>query len=588
VPGDAPESQAEAQHTRDLRAAYLACGEDLARLSTLAGRARGAGPPGTGEPPWLDPAGIPADLPSPTGWAALRSLLAGFAAGDQPWLAVLQVRLGGLALDLLDIDPLGVPRQVRPQCRWAWRELDRALPADPVRRLFHLAGGVGVDAGIDPYEIYQALITALPDLGLPVGTALVLVEPDARWRVPHQVAQAATAWYEPQVVLPPAGAVAAAGAEADDPYAVPAAVRRMVPLRYGYDLVLAAIADDGTTRPAPVPLFPAGAAADIDGEIAVEVDLWIPPTVDSAMVLPIVARHGDTPDQWPLIRLPAVDLPPGEHARVRVALQGPGQVRVDGVAGLTDDQRRWSDLLDTLGGTAAIPRADLACVVEISGGPSADERIDLARALVGTLAARCWQPGRLRVVPVGYRQHTWDRRRPDQDHTVWCERFGSPAEAAESLRSWRGEPSRDDLAAAVEDALQTLDGLPWRPNTQRVLLFVGSRSPCPPRQERDHALPCPRRLDWRAGIAGLAVDAHTRMLAVWQPPDWWRRIRAGSPTVLRTQQAWGALGRDGCFILGQITVAELLDKAGLVPDGGGPPPFALAGTAAPIPARADT
>ena len=109
------------------------------------------------------------------------------------------------------------------------------------------------------------------------------------------------------------------------------------PLRYGYELVLADVADSGTLTLRPRKLFAAGAAALPGGprrRPTVLIDVMpVPGHAAARVALPIVAMRGAVADyrdagvlkrERPLVAMPELDGEFQETVALKVTLHGPG------------------------------------------------------------------------------------------------------------------------------------------------------------------------------------------------------------------------------------------------------------------------
>ena len=355
----------------------------------------------------------------------LHRTLARLSDDRQRELTLVDVDVEGVAVIRVPARPDPSGREARPPRHATWQQLLAAaglpsLPADPVRRLFTLAGGVPRDpqGGADAAHLAEALVTRLREPDHPRDRSPVLVMHAAGWPVLEEVCALARPRLRPLALvrLPAAG---------DLP--VPSAAAR--PRDHDVPLPL----------PYRAPILPTGPA---DPDAAPRP--WRRPPLP-----PIAAPHVD---------------PPGPG---RVRLDAPGALPAEGVGS-------WQHLSAALRRRPACPwPVDLVCAVEMPPGPGAvgsfQQRIDAVGAVVAAAHTMLGGGEALRVGLIGYGCD-------DLSPTAPAVRRGVPdrtPRVPEPLGAAR------DFEAFWEHVPEELAAWPWRAGSRRVLLTVGSRPPRP-------------------------------------------------------------------------------------------------------------
>ena len=100
------------------------------------------------------------------------------------------------------------------------------------------------------------------------------------------------------------------------------------PLRYAYDLVLISVnGNTGAVDIDPWELFPRE-RSPVRATPRDPVDVLPPPHAADIVELPIVARSGDGPYDWPRVDSHYLDPTVNTPTKLRVSLHGPGQLSV--------------------------------------------------------------------------------------------------------------------------------------------------------------------------------------------------------------------------------------------------------------------
>ncbi|RCG26158.1 hypothetical protein DQ384_29720 [Sphaerisporangium album] len=334
------------------------------------------------------------------------------------------------------------------------------------------------------------------------------------------------------------------------------------PLTQSYELVvLKRHPATGQLRLASLPLFGLESRRGDRVEFAVRCE----PGDENGTVFAITAWQALRPA---LLSVHTAELPPGAHTIV-AELERPGRVRFTGLPGLARCDTTWEELV------AAVPQrldrpagpAHLICAVQVSGPEErVRARLDRVGQLLSTLADA--QAGRTVVSLIAYGPHVFQRGAPDRPVTVPCWR-SSPRRAQEALllleerhvRPPEAAGTRDyAYAAQVEDVLaEVTHRLGGDGRERTALLTVGDRPPHPPRANASEILPCPRRLDWEALLAGL--ENRLALGAICdQPPE-------------RAHPVWSRLGAAALAHLDAMDVDELGEALGLVASQGRRVPF---------------
>ena len=223
-------------------------------------------------------------------------------------------------------------------------------------------------------------------------------------------------------------------------------------------------------------------------------DVVAPPHAANVVELPIVARRGDVPADWPRVDSHYLDGTVNNSTRLRISLRGPGRLLVRATPALPGPsavRSSWPQQYRRLPPRLQpVPALDVAFLVELGGYNEASvaRRIRLVRDVIGALGAAAISSAAVEVALFGYRDHFGEHSADvtdisdDRDKLVVdCGLTSIPAalDFLGRLDLWRSVPVRDDYAAPVEDALhQVAEGaVRWRPGTRHLLFIVGSRRP---------------------------------------------------------------------------------------------------------------
>jgi hypothetical protein len=556
---------AAARHDHDLRAAsrvVAELGEDdpglMPRLRRLL-----RGGPSTAGASRVDPVNAGPEPPRPR--AALASVLgpalARLVAAELDRLVVVEVGAGGVTAHTLETDPAGAPRAVG-RTEWPWTELIEHLPSDADLALLRLAGGVGpVPArwpGLSAPRLDQVL-AAVPT-GLDRRAVLVVLRV-AGWPAADLAARdLADRLTTPSTV----DSVAPLLVRRADTLA---AALRAAPLRHDYALALAEL-DPPSRRVRLVArtLFGAGAVAGT-AEMVGEVRVAAPTRWSGGeLQLAVVARPEGDPATWIPVGGGWFPLGSGAEATVRVALDGPGDVRFLGPPGARPAALDWPSLLDGLSGTYGAPPVDLVFAIELGEKRDAgrvDSRLRLVRGLLDLIDSEHPEPNVVRVGLLGYDDHVYDE--PKKTHrtvlrpTPWC----STAIARAALSGLGRSERREVWAAPVEDAIAELGGWAWRPDAAHVLVTLGTRPPHPERPV-DRTKRCTERHNWGSVMQALVAGHGLRRVAVRDLPDEDFEL-AGKGATARATEAWRLLGADALQARDAATARTLADASGVLP-----------------------
>ena len=343
-----------ARQRHDIRAAVRAVradgGSDPERLSWLARCARGGGPQ-AGQLERMAADVAQEDARRPAASPGVDYALVRLVAGEVDGITFVEFGPDAIASSTLVADPLGRPRRQPGGTVLAWSELLTGLPAEIDLARFLLAGGIGSAAAGVPGQpaasacpatlseaagdvMARALTTVLHRAPTSVPGAsphssrgtprldIVLVRRTCGWPVLDAMITGAWAHARPVTEIY-RGMTAGSLVDIVDQIAARA------PLRYAYDLVLLSVnGNTGAVDIDPWELFPAGAVAGSGNSPEIRVDVLPPPHAADIVELPIVARSGDGPYDWPRVDSHYLDPTVNTPTKLRVSLHGPGQLSV--------------------------------------------------------------------------------------------------------------------------------------------------------------------------------------------------------------------------------------------------------------------
>ena len=560
--------------------------------------------------------------------AGIVFVLTRLIAGKTESVAFMELGPDAVAVQTLVAGNHGVPRRLKLHSdSLPWDEVLPRLPSDPGLRRLRMAGGIGADPGrgrgqVPAQETPGALaalageaIAPVLDRYMAVAAAAASVvrsagargtgnglRPPAPYRVdivlvrrPYQWPVLDAAIDRARVVLRPvADVVAPAGG--GELAAVVDGLAGYAPLRYGYELVLADVADSGTLTLRPRKLFAAGAAALPGGprrRPTVLIDVMpVPGHAAARVALPIVAMRGAVADyrdagvlkrERPLVAMPELDGEFQETVALKVTLRGPGRLVVQPVPGLLppgkvpEHRAEWPELIAGL--PDRVPRGqesgaglDLVLLVELGGGDEdVAARVQLAAETVDELAVNSLCEGEgegeagspvTRVAVLGYRDHFGRHRvdaikdpaREDEALIVGCA-LSAPTAARSVFRRagrWQAAPVQDFHAAPMEEALALVAGPDWEwaPDARHALVAIGGRPPHPDREGTygGPMLPCPHRISWADAVRRLADERAVECFAVVDRPV----------TPGYAAQAWERLGERCTWRAAEASAAELV------------------------------
>ncbi|MGI5506204.1 hypothetical protein [Lentzea sp. CA-135723] len=514
-----------ARRAFDVNAAVLAAGGDRELLRRVLTHVRGGAPEDAVR---AEPA---AHRTEPL--AAVGALAMDLVA-RQGELAVVDVRLDGVAVARIDVKERYVPALTGAVRLHTWRDLMPALPQDPDELALVLAGGVGRDQRREPVELAGPALGSnvlvlhrLP--GLPIPDEFV-----SRFSCVRLVAR-------------------------DEPALTASVVASWVeraPLRHDVSLVLVDVDAQGGTRPVTRTLFTAGTSA-VHVPVA-KLTVGAPAGGREPVVLAVVSGPAGTPPrQCVPISVARCELRPSQPHELEFRLDGPGEVTLVRPGGSPDDTTaaRWPELLDDVPARylSDADALDLVVAVELGGSAkSVEPRRKLAVDVLAHLAVHHPEPESVRVVVVGYDDHLRTR-------TVLRTTRGFVAlrDAEDFTASLPHSEPIEPKGAPIEDVLAAACGLKWRPlPAARRLLVIGSR---PPHPAVDAAIGrCPQRHDWRYLVQQLD-SRHVAHAAVWDRPSW--AERPNDEARLATQ-AWHALaGPRRPMLLSGVDAAFVVKEA---------------------------
>ncbi|MBE1484386.1 hypothetical protein [Plantactinospora soyae] len=494
-------------------------------------------------------AAVATDLPtsSPGHPADLAPMLARLVSGDLPALHFVEFTAEHAVRVTATADRAGVPAIGSGPVHLPWSSA--VLGAAPRVRAFRLAGGVGrepVDAGAFDEVTARSLAGFLPADG---ETVLVTRHPG--WVLLERAAELARRHHAPVAELVDPSRTGTLSE-------LVAAVLRRAPLAYDYVLLgMSVDHDTGQVDLVPLTLFPAGTVTPADRPLSRQVPVYGPPIAAEATTatLPLLARHGAHPADWPILRLPRLELAGRAAETVTVTLVGPGALHcADGRNGdlPVDDPESLRTGLRHRPMTIPVPPSlDLVCLVELCGG-SRDEvqdRLDILLRTVDLLTERYARQDSLRIGVVGYFDHVYTEAKGDRQREL-CRvvELGEPGFVRAQVARWRPAPRQRDYATAVGDALARANRLRWRrddPRVEHAVLMIGRRPP-EARPGSDDLIPtCPRQVDWQVEMNRLQVLRARRVARVDLPADWPGTDRAGNHARSYAEHAWQVLARDG-------------------------------------------
>ncbi|GLY50783.1 hypothetical protein [Lentzea sp. NBRC 102530] len=521
----------------DVAAALLASGDDADLLGRLLAHVRGGAPE---QPVRVRPAAHRTEPLAAVGATAMELVA---RRGE---LAVVDVRLDGVAVARIDVTDRHVPALTGTVRLHAWRDLMPSLPHDPDELALVLAGGVGRDQRRAPVE--------LADLDL--GDHVLVLHRLAGLTIPDIFV---SRFADVRLV--------SRGEPLDDA-AVASWIAR-APLRHDISLVLVDVDDAGVTRPVTRTLFSAGTSAR-DLPLA-RVNVQAPAGGRDALALAVVSGPpGTPPRQCAPISVLRCDLTPSQPHELEFRLDGPGEVALVRPGGTTDATTAagWPDLLDEMP-MRYQPDAnalDLAIALELGGDPdTVNPRRDLAVGVLAHLAAHHPDPSAVRVCVIGYDDHLRGRGVLKKTRG-----FVGLQDAEDFAATLPCSTPVEPKGAPVEDALATARALTWRPlPSARRLLVIGGR---PPHPAVDAGISrCPHQYDWRVLLRQLEND-HVVHAAVWDRPAWTER--SNNEAKLATQ-TWHALAspRPPMLLHGGVTAAYVVKEAKAVRDATPQPPL---------------
>jgi hypothetical protein len=600
---------AAAEQRHDVRAAVRAVsvgGDDPARLTWLAGCARGGAPSDSqlrriSAEVTAQNARLPAELPS-VGYAMIRLL-----ARETDGLVFVEIGPEAISGSVLVADQLGVPRLRPAGGDLLWSGLLAGLPAEIDLARFRLAGGIGAaasgrdsgpaghsalreavgDAAARALAVIMKAATAAAPGARPEswpgrGSAIappraprldvILVRRTIGWPVLDALARQAWVQVRPIMEIYQAMTTGSLAGLVDQ-------IASRTPLRYAYDLILLQVnAHNGVVRVQPRELFAAGTVPRPGQPPAAAVTVAPPPHAADIVELPVVARRGDRDVQWPLVDSYFINGTDSQPTQLRISLPGPGQLRQTATPALVRPPAAgssWPTLLRRLPSRLGpVPALDLAFLVELGGYDDAAviRRMRLVREVIGALRDAAPE-STAQVAVIGYRDHYGRykfRARAEHSQLIIQRQLNQIPAALGIVGShelWARVAVHDDYAAPLECALRKLaeDGLAWRPGARRVVLIVGSRAPHPHMPDVQGSLvqTCPDGSDWRRYLTMIQRDAPVRFLVVTDDPPPYEEPRR------YISQAWREFSAESIFPIGTVSLAPLVQAIGLAPDNGG-------------------
>ncbi|WP_394617036.1 hypothetical protein JNUCC0626_46750 [Lentzea sp. JNUCC 0626] len=452
-------------------------------------------------------------------------------------LAVVDVRLDGVAVARIDVRERHVPVLTGPVRLHAWRDLMPALPQDHDELALVLAGGVGRQQRRAPVELAE----------LALGTSVLVLHRLPDLPIPDEFV---SRFADVRLV---------ARSEPVLDAAVVASWVARAPLRHDVSLVLVDVDAQGVTRPVTRTLFSAGTSA---GDVPVEkLIVDAPAGGRDPLVLAVVSGPAGTPPrQCEPISVLRCELGPGQPHELEFRLDGPGEITLVRPRGKADEGTalRWPELLDDVPPRyrSDVNALDFAIAVELGG--SADTvgaRRKLAVDVLAHLAAHHPEPEAVRAAVIGYDDHRLTRAVLKSTRG-----FVALQDAEDFTAALPASEPIEPKGAPVEDALAVACSLPWRPlPAARRLLVIGGRPPHPPADSRISR--CPHRLDWESLVARLDRD-QVEHVAVWDRPAWTERPNDEARLATR---AWHALASPRRpMLLSGVDAASVVEEAGAV------------------------
>jgi hypothetical protein len=462
----------------------------------------------------------------------LADVLRGTAAYRQ--LSLIEVGPAGLAL----WGASGASPEVGVLWSHSWPQVCPWVSTDPDAQRFQLAGGIGRMRPIGPQEWQRHVEDALEQIARHLLEPVLLVRPTPGWPLLDQAVHAVRARFAPRAELPSIPQQPALSR-------MVAEIMAAVPHPEGYDVLLARRDPrTGEMTVARQELFPSVVLAPGE-ERKTRLVVYGSPT-GAPVVLPVVHHDAEAPATAVGVTSAVLHLAPGEQAVVDAYQDGPGRIRLEHPAAV-DEPRPWQhfaphlpELLHTGGADALV---DLAITVELGGDQQTRDdvnaRIEAARALISALSAHADDAPSLQVAVVGYGDHHYQ--------VGWksvVQPLGAPGAALARMEDWRAASRNGDLVAPLEDALDVVARLRWRPGSRRfAALFAGRPPHVPP--GRGRLRPCDNQLDVRTVARQLRELRDVELFPVLTPPRW--DSRREREAQLWADEIWPELASAGPF-----------------------------------------
>ncbi|WP_027345040.1 hypothetical protein [Hamadaea tsunoensis] len=546
----AEDARRRARLAWDLRAAHRAAAGDERALLALVAEVRSDDP--------VEPADILAagmnlrwepDRHYDHSLGAIANLLSALVAGDLEVLVFVCLTADGIELHRAEASGSRLAHMADPGPRSEWAELTAALPTDPLRRRFVLAGGIGTNEPADPVAVVADILSQLPDLDallISSRRAIVVVDGCPDWLPLSRVRAEAVTRYRASTCLkhPLTGPDDSAAALVDS-------LVRQAPVGVRHELVLIRPGDDGVLQLEMATVLRPGEKSTAVNEV----EIYAPVGPTGPVALPFVIRPTAVtePADWEMVELMLADVPRGRRSRIRVSLNDRAQFALDGVPVVSGPSSTWLELLHRMPRRLVGGPIDVVFAVELVDGPAAEARLDLVRATVDAIASEVWDPELIRVGAIGYFQHG-DLRREPETHV---QPLTAPALAKRALAAWRTRSNVDDYAACVEEALADAAELAWRDEAHRFLVTFGSRPPYLRDQLPAYTNACRKGLDWVAAYNHLAARG-VRMIGVLGQPEWPAPRTTDDVAWVRLHEAWQALGAHASFAQQDTEIADIL------------------------------
>ena len=491
----------------------------------------------------------PVDLPAPAAGPAadLTPLLAKLVAGDLPVLHFVEFGPDEATRVSVTADRAGVPAVAAPAFRLPWSPA--VLGADRLLRRFRLAGGVGhepIDQSAFDDVTARSLGALLPDDG-----AIVLVARHPGWTLLERSIDLARRRRPPDAELT---------APAGDPLSdVVTGLLAGAPLAYDYVLLGAALDEEsGRIDLVEHTVFPAGTVVPAGRPLTREVGIFGPPVAAHArtVTLPLLARRGADPAEWPILRLPRAELGVRAAETLTVTLAGPGRLHCstgNGELAVDGPETMAAGLRQRTTRLPVPPPLDVVFLVELCGGSQGEvrARLEVLLRTVDALAERYAGRGDLQVGALGYYDHVVSEAPADRQREQFRElELGDPDVTRTQVAAWRPAQRQRDYATAVGDALAKAARMRWRrgkPGVEHAVLLIGRRPPEARRGAGDHIPLCPKQIDWRVEDHRLRSMGARRMARIDLPPDWPGVDEPGRRARAYAEGAWRTLGADGLF-----------------------------------------